>query len=121
MYSQSGHRSGSESSWGVVSHIAVILLMWVSFGLLSFLGSVVLYLMGRNNSPLTRSHLASAVNIQLTALIWIVISYVLMIIFIGFILLPIVGIVTTVLHILGIIHAAGDNEWKPPFCIRIFR
>lgn len=96
--------------------------MWISFGLLGFAASAIMFLIGRNSSEISREHLANAANIQLTALIWFVFAWVSMIAFIGFIMLPVVLIVTTLFHCLGLFNSVIDNqEWEPRFCIKAFR
>lgn len=106
---------GGDGVWLMLLHISTVLLMWISFGLLSFAYAAFCYWMGKRNftDDYREENLARTANIQFTAFIFVVFSYVSMIGFIGFIMLPVVLAVTTVLHVIAGFNGVVDSPAQP--------
>src|SRR6478752_6249323 len=66
-----------ERTWATVTHAVCAAAMLFSAGTLGLVVAVVVYLSLRDRGPFIRAHAASAVNIQLTALIGLVVCVVL--------------------------------------------
>jgi uncharacterized Tic20 family protein len=110
-----------ERTWATITHVVAGAAMLLSAGTLGFVAALVIYLACRDRGPFIRAHAASAVNVQLTALIGLVVSVVLMIVLVGFITYPIVVIAAVVIHGVAAIKA-NDGQWyNPPYTITFVR
>lgn len=87
--------------------------------LTGFLGPLVMYLVARDDQPFLKHHAAEALNFQLTVLIAYVVSFVLMIVLIGFVTFIVVWVGALVLSIMATV-AANRGEWyRYPLSIRM--
>ena len=110
-----------ERSWAIGVHLVTGAAMALSLGTLGFVAALVVYLMYKDRGPFVRHHAANALNVQLNALLWLVIGIVLAIVLIGLAVIFLVPIVAVVLHVLGAL-AASRGEWtNPPLTIRFVR
>ncbi|MBN8457468.1 MAG: DUF4870 domain-containing protein [Verrucomicrobia bacterium] len=95
-------------------------------GLLTgFLGPLVLWLVKKDSSPFVDHHGREALNFQITLMVVMfalgIATFVLMFVFIGFLLIPVIAVVGILALIAEIMAAvAGQNgEWyRYPCCIR---
>lgn len=110
--------SMGDKNWSMISHVVPLAAMWLSAGTLGFIASIVIHLMSKDQGEFRRNYSAQALNVQLNALLWFIISWMLVFVLIGFIMLPIVAVWATVLHIVAIMKANQGVIWKPPFCIK---
>ncbi|MFL6091288.1 MAG: DUF4870 domain-containing protein [Aeromicrobium sp.] len=114
-------RSGSteltpeqERTWAMTTHVIAGAAMILSAGTLGFVAALVIYLVYKDRGPFVRQHAADAVNIQLNALLWAAIGFVLALVLIGFAILFVVPIVATILHVIGAVKAYnGEAHWSP--------
>ncbi|GAB2677343.1 DUF4870 domain-containing protein [Thalassiella azotivora] len=104
-----------ERTWAVVSHLSAFAAAYVALG---FLGPLVCMLVIGDRSPYARRQAVEALNFNLTWLIYIVVSAVLLIVLVGFVLLPLVGIAYLILVILGAVAANRGEEFRYPLTIR---
>lgn len=107
--------STDDRNLGTIAHVTPLVLMLVSGGLAGFLGSLVVYLYAKDRSPVARQYAATALNVQIAVCIAAAISYVLMLVLIGFLTLPIVLVAGVVIHILGAVKANKGEIYQPPF------
>jgi uncharacterized Tic20 family protein len=120
-YSQGGLSPVQERSWAVIAHAGSALAMVFSVGTLGFLGALAIWMVYKDRGPFVRHYASNALNIQLTALIGLVISAVLVLVLIGFVLYPLVVIVAVALHVVALLKANRGEWWKPPMTLPIFR
>jgi hypothetical protein len=84
-----------------------------------FLGPLIIYLINGEKDPFVRHHSAEALNFQITLVIAYVVSFVLMLVLIGFVLFFVVWIGSIVLMIMATL-AANRGEWyRYPINIRL--
>jgi len=107
-----------EKTWATLTHVISGVAMVVSAGTLGFVASLVIYLVYRDRGPFVRAHAANAVNVQLTALIGLIVSGILMIVLVGFITYPVVVVAAVVLHAIAAMRANAGEWYDPPFTIR---
>jgi uncharacterized Tic20 family protein len=87
--------------------------------LTGFLGPLIIYLVNGEKDPYVRHHSAEALNFQLTVLIAYIVSFVLMLVLIGFLLFAVVWVLALVFGIQAAI-AANRGEWyRYPISIRM--
>jgi len=103
-----------ERTWATVTHAVAGAAMILSAGTLGFVAALVIYLVYKDKGPFVRQHAADAVNIQLNALLWAIVGFILALVLVGFVILAVVPIVATVLHVIGAIKAYnGEVHWSP--------
>ena len=107
--------SAEERNLGTIAHITPLVLMIVSGGLAGFLGSLVVYLYAKDRGDFARRYAASALNVQIIVCIAAAISYVLMLVLIGFLTLPLVILFGLVVHVIGAVKANKGELYEPPF------
>ena len=110
----------TERTGGALVHGGVLAATVFSAGTLGFLGALVVWLIYRDRGPLLRNAAANALNIQLNALIWLIVSVVLMFVLIGFLTYPLVIVWACVLHVVGLTKVNSGEFWRAPLWIPFF-
>lgn len=104
-----------QRTWGIATHLSPFLAAFVG---LSFLGPLVMFIIFKDRGAFIRHHAAEALNFQLTMWIGLLISFPLMLVFIGFLTAGAIGIAMLVCHILGAVAASDGRDYRYPFTIR---
>ena len=98
---------------------------WASFahlgGILSFLPSLIIWLIFKDRGAFTNTEAKEALNFQITLLIGYVIAGILSFVIIGIILYPILGILSIVFSILGFLKAKDGIGYRYPFALRLIK
>jgi len=89
--------------------------------LASILGPLIVWLLKRNDFPSVDAHGKQALNFQISAFIYAVIASVLILILVGFVLVPLVIIYWLVFTIINAIRASDGREVHYPGAIPFFR
>ncbi|MEM1056226.1 MAG: DUF4870 domain-containing protein [Bacteroidota bacterium] len=106
--------SSDERTLALLGH----LLPLIGFG---FLAPLVIYLVKRNDSGFVADQAKEALNFQITLFLAFLACIPLMIVLIGFVLLPVIGLSAVVLGIIAAIKA-NDGEWyQYPFTLRLIK
>jgi uncharacterized protein len=85
----------------------------------AFIGPLVIWLIKKNDSQFVDFHGREYLNFVISFFVYSIISGILTVIFIGFIMLAIVGVVTVVFTIIGAIKAYEGKEYRIPFIFRL--
>ena len=85
----------------------------------NFLGPLIILLTSKDNQ--TKKHAKTVLNWQLSFLIYSIISYFLIIVLIGLLLLPVLGLLNLIFSIIGAVRASEGEIWKYPLSIRFFK
>jgi uncharacterized Tic20 family protein len=104
--------TSDEKTMAILSHILCIVA--------GFIPPLVIYLV-KKESPYVTAHAKEALNFQLTMLIGVIVSVILMIVLIGFLLLWLLGIANLVLIIIATIRASENKLYRYPFSIRFIK
>ena len=107
-----------DRNLGTIAHVTPLVLMLVSGGLAGFIGSLVVYLYAKDRGAAARRYAAGALNVQISVAIAAAISWVLIIVLIGFITLPLVMLFGIVVHAVGALNANKGEPFDPPLTIR---
>jgi uncharacterized Tic20 family protein len=105
-----------EITWGCAAHWSALVASVVA---LAFLGPLIVMLTKGNESPYIRRQAVESLNFQLSILIYGIVSFVLIFVLVGFVLLPIVGIMWLVFTIIGAVRASRGEEYRYPLTIRM--
>lgn len=84
----------------------------------SFIGPLVIYLVKKDESAFIADQAKEVLNFHLSALIYFFAAFLSLFVFIGFVLLPAVGVFVFVVTIIGAIRAYEGNMYRYPLCIR---
>ena len=108
-----------EKNWGMFCHIAVFTGFLIPFG--NIIAPLVLWLMKKDEKPFVDYHGKEVINFQLTLLIVVAVSWLLIFIVIGFFLLGAIGIFALIVTIIGAIKARQGEYYRYPLCIRFIK
>jgi uncharacterized protein len=111
-----GGLTGDELVWGSAAHWSSFVAAAVA---LAFLGPLIVMLTKGNESPWVRRNAVESLNFQLSILLYLIVSGVLIIVVIGLVLLPIVGLTWLICTIIASIRAARGEEYHYPVTIRM--
>ena len=111
-----GGLTPDERTWGGAAHWSALVAAFVA---LAFIGPLIVMLTKGNESPYIRRQAVESLNFQLSILIYGAVSFVLVFVLVGFLLLPIVGLLWLIFTIIGSIKAANGEEYRYPLTIRM--
>ena len=98
---------------------------WASFahlgGILSFLPSLIIWLVFKDRGAFTNTEAKEALNFQITIAIGYVAASILSAIIIGIILFPVLGVISIIFSILGFLKAKDGIPYRYPFAIRLIK
>lgn len=103
-----------ERFWGSAAHWGALVAGFVTSGFLAWLVPLIVMMVKGNESAFVRRQAVESLNFQISMIIYAVVSGVLLLVLVGFILLPIVAIWWLVGTILGAVKANNgeDNRFK---------
>lgn len=99
-----------EKLWATLINIAGIFFYFVP--------ALIGYLLLKDRGPFVRAHTATALNFQITVAIALVISYVLVAVFIGILLVVAIEVVKIVFSIIAAVKANQGQPYTYPLAIR---
>jgi hypothetical protein len=100
---------------GLLSHLLAIVPG------VGILGPLVIYLIKRGQSSFVEENAKESLNFQITMILAFIISAMLMVVWIGFILLAVLGIAEVVLVIIATIRASENKIYRYPFNLRLIK
>lgn len=86
-----------------------------------FLPSLIVWIVHKDSNPYVTAHSREALNFQLTMLIAMFVSALLVLIGIGILLLGLVHIVNVVICIIAAIKTAGNEPFHYPFTLQFLK
>jgi len=108
--------SSEEKNWALAAHVGSFLAAWFALG---FLAPLLVLLVKGKDSAFVRRHSVESLNFQISLLIYLAISFVLVFVLIGFFMLAAVGIFALIVIILATVKAANGEDYRYPLCIRL--
>jgi uncharacterized Tic20 family protein len=86
-----------------------------------FIGALVIWLIKKDQSEFVAKHALEALNFQISMLIYFTVAGFLMVILIGFLLIPLLMLAVLIFSIQGAVSASNGKEYVYPFTIRIIK
>ena len=116
--SQPGSRltPAEERTWAGAAHWSALIAMVFA---MAFLGPLIVLLVKGNDSGFVRRQAVESLNFQLTILIAGIVSFALVFVLIGFLLLPLVGLAWLVFTVIGAVKSSSGDDYRYPFAIRM--
>ncbi len=118
MYGSGTLQPQEERTWSIAAHASALVTL---VGIPSVIGPLVVWLIKKDASPIVDAHGKEAVNFNLSFLLYGVVSFLLLFVLIGFVLLPIVGIAWFVLVIVATLKASNGEPYRYPATIRFIK
>ena len=110
----------NERMWAMILHLSQLLNYIIPLG--GVIAPIVIWQIKKDSMPTIDQHGKNVANFLVTYLLLIAISVVLVFVFIGIILLPILGIVHVIFSIIGGLKANEGVVWEYPCTfIKIFK
>ena len=117
---QEAQASKEEQNWAMACHLVALSGFIVPFG--NVLGPLVVWLIKKDTMPLVDQHGKEALNFQITVLLAVVISVLLVFVLIGFVLLFVVGLGALILTIMAAVKVSnGELNYRYPFALRLIK
>lgn len=107
-----------EKTWGMLAHLSGLIASLVG---LPFLGPLVVMLTKGKESAWVMANAKEALNFQITVTIALAVSAVLMLVCIGAVLLPLVGVAALVLTIIAAMKANNGEMYRYPATLRLVK
>lgn len=108
-----GSRPPQETVWAVLCHLSVFVF--------PLLGPLAVYLVFRDTSPFNRHHAAQALNFHLTLMIATFVAGLLVLVLIGFVLLPALLVYGAVMGIVAAVAAGNRQPYRYPLTLPFVR
>jgi uncharacterized Tic20 family protein len=105
--------TSDDKTMAILSHV----LTFVA----SFVAPLIIYLVKKDNSTFATDHAKESLNFQITLTIAAIICIPLMLIIIGFLILPVIGIASIIWRIVATIKASEGKLYRYPFCFRFIK
>ena len=114
------HAAPSNTTWGMLCHLlSLCQLLGIPFG--NVLGPLVLWLLKRNEDPFVEICGKESVNFQLSMTLYVLLSFALMFVFIGFFTLIAVMLFNIVYTLIAAIKASDGESYRYPGSIRFIK
>jgi len=108
-----------ERLWGMLCHLISFSGYLIPFG--SVLGPLIIWLIKKDEMPFVNDQGKESLNFQLTMLIAVIVSAILMLVFIGFLLLGVLIIYQIIVVIMASIKANEGVRYRYPYTIRFIK
>lgn len=108
-----------EKTWGMIAHLSSLSGFIIPFG--SVLGPLVVWLIKKDTMPFVADQGKEALNFNITVAIAAIVSFILMLVFIGFLLIAVVFVTWLVLTILACIESNKGVAYRYPFTLRLIK
>ena len=112
-----GGPSAEERQWAMFAHLSALSGLIIPFG--SIIGPLVIWLIKKDTMPFVNDQGKEALNFNITMAIAAIVCSLLMLVLIGFLLLPALVILWLVFVIIGTIKANEGTAYRYPFTLRL--
>ncbi|MFW6154213.1 MAG: DUF4870 domain-containing protein [Planctomycetota bacterium] len=107
--------------WATGCHLAGFALYLSPIPVLGVVAPLVIWLIKRENSPFIDAHGKAVVNFQLSLLIYLFVSAILVFVIVGFLLILALIVMQIILTINGAVRAQNGEPYRYPVAIRFIR
>ncbi len=104
-------RQEDEKLWAIAAHLGPLLL--------GFIAPLVVWLVFKDRSAFLDRHGKEALNFQIAYLVYFVVAGLSLLLLVGFILLPAVGVAWVVFMILASVQASQYRDYRYPAIFRV--
>jgi uncharacterized protein len=80
---------------------------------------LIVYLVKRQDSPIPAEHAREALNFHISVYLYVIVSFFLCFVLVGFVLLPLIGVGSVVFSIIASVTASEGRPYRYPLTIRL--
>ncbi len=114
-----GVPSAEERQWGLFAHLSALAGLVIPFG--NVLGPLIVWQVKKDTLPFAADQGKEALNFNITMTIAFIISALLVVVLVGFLLMPLIGLAWLVFTVLGAIKANNGEAYRYPFALRLIK
>jgi hypothetical protein len=114
-----GDVPADQRTMGMLCHLAAFAGYVIPFG--NFVGPLIIWLMKKEEMPFVDEQGKESLNFQITVTIAMIVCFVLVFVFIGFLLLPAVAIASLIFMIIAAVKANSGEHYRYPLTIRFIK
>jgi uncharacterized protein len=111
--------SRDERQWAMLCHISAMLMYVTVIG--GFVAPLVIWLMKRDEMPFVLDQGRETLNFQITILLALIGACILMLVLIGFVLVPALLLFHFIVTIIAAVKVSEGVAYRYPFCWRVLR
>jgi len=109
-----------ERQWAAFAHLAALfILILPPVG--GFLGPLVIWILKKDEMPFVREQGRESLNFQLTVLLAMAVAAALMLVLVGFVLLPLIALANFVLVVVATLQVSDGRSYRYPFNLRLIQ
>lgn len=114
-----GSISKEERTWGMLCHLSVLSGFIIPFA--TILAPLVIWLIKKDEMQFVEDQGKESLNFQITMFIGFIIAMVLMLVAVGFLLMPALAIFDLIMVIIAAMKANEGVRYRYPFAIRFIK
>lgn len=108
-----------ERMWGMLCHLTALAGCIIPFG--NIIGPLIIYSMKKDEYSFVADQGKESLNFQISVLVYLAISLVLVILVIGVMFLIIIYFLTIILTVVASVRSNDGEYYRYPFCIRFIK
>jgi uncharacterized protein len=109
----------NERTMLILMHISPLIGFLVPFG--NIIAPLVFWLIKKDQSPELDRHGKAVINFQITIMLALVVAFILIFVVIGVFLIPIIGLFSLIMIIMGAIDASNGKLFKYPLSLNLIK
>ena len=110
--------ASDENVWAAAAHWSALLASVIGLG---FLGPLIVMLTQGTKSARVRANAVESLNFEITFIIAMLVSLLLMLLLIGFITTPLLGVAWVILRIIAAVQTSTGRDYRYPMNIRLVK
>lgn len=110
-----------ERTWGMFTHLSALIAQFIVPGLGPIIGPLIIWLVKKDAMPFVDDQGKEALNFNISVFIYGVICGLLWLVFIGMILLPLLGLFWLIFTIVASVKAHEGVAYRYPLTIRFLK
>ena len=107
----------SARTWAMLCHVSAVLGNMMPFA--NLFAPLVIWLIKRDDHPFIDDQGKEAINFQITVTIALAVSAALMVVGIGFVLLPVVWLAAMILIVIATVKSNSGEQYRYPLTLRL--
>lgn len=108
-----------ERQWAVICHLSALSGYIIPFG--NLIVPIIIWSMKKQEMPMVDEHGKEVINFQISFMIWMFLSGILIVLLVGIVFLIILVVLQVVLVIIGAIKADSGQLYKYPLTIQFIK
>jgi uncharacterized protein len=116
-----GYASADDKTWALIAHFGGAAGMFIGGAALGWVAPLIAMVAKGNESPTVRAHAVAALNFQLLWSIIGAIGYATLCLFIGFLILPVAGLIGVIFGIIAGVRANDGQLYNYPLSVNLVK